>query len=454
MDSTPTRPAQVAVCPSAGIGHLTPFLRLASMLTSNSCSVTLIIIRPTLSFAEANQINTFLSTHPHITASEFHILPCEPSSNSNIQDPFLLQYDAVSRSAHLLVHHLATLSPPPSAVFSDLMFASGINKPLYDLGIPNYNVITSSARFFSFMTSLTHLRVTRGDDVVIPGLAPIVGDDIPPIFSNTDHMFTRLIETSCRYLQDAKGIVLNSFDFFEPESISALQNGKVLAGLPSVFPVGPFIPYGSINGDNIPWLDNQPSKSVVYVSFGSKTVMSKDQIREIGDGLERSGLRFLWVIKTTVVDKEDKEELRDLLSEAFFENTKERGLILREWVNQEKILAHPAIGGFLTHCGWNSVMEAAQRGIPLLAWPLHGDQRVNAGEVEKAGLGIWERSWGWIGERLVKGDEIAMKIQEMMTSEKLRASATRVWDEATKAWEKNGSSRKMFETIIGDKVST
>lgn len=176
--------------------------------------------------------------------------------------------------------------------------------------------------------------------------------------------------------------------------------------------------------------------------------MSKDQIRELGEGLERSRMRFLWVIKTTVVDKEDKEELRELLGETFFEKIKERGLVVKQWVNQEEILAHSAIRGFLTHCGWNSVMEATQRGIPLLAWPLHGDQKVNAEVVEKAGLGVWERSWGWGGERLVKGEEIAVKIQEMMTSGKLMDSARRVGEQASKAWEIHGSSKKSFKTII------
>lgn len=187
---------------------------------------------------------------------------------------------------------------------------------------------------------------------------------------------------------------------------------------------------------------------MVFVSFGSRTAISKDQIKELGVGLDRSEMRFLWVIKTTVVDKEDKEELRDLLGEAFLENTKERGLVVKDWVNQEEVLAHSAIGGFLTHCGWNSVMEAAQRGVPLLAWPLHGDQRVNAGLVEKAGLGIWERSWGWGGDKLVKGGVIAKKIKEMMTTENPRNSAGKVGEEATKAWEIDGSSRKSFETLI------
>ncbi|XP_074269743.1 UDP-glycosyltransferase 708C1-like [Silene latifolia] len=452
MDALPTY-SHVAVCPSAGIGHLTPFLRLAAMISSSNCSVTLIIIRPTLSEAETTQINSFLSSHPHIASSEFHVLPTDPSE-TGITDPFFLQYDAVSRSAHLLVDHLVALSPQPSAIFSDLMFASGINKALSERGIDNYNVITTSAKFFSLMVSRLSVSFTPGEEVMIPGLSGIPADEIPPLMYNATHIMGRLTATNCRHLPDAKGVILNTFDFFEPETISALQSGKVFSDLPPIFPIGPLHSLRSDKGSNrVSWLDEQPLKSVVFVSFGSRTAMSKEQIKEIGEGLAQSGIRFLWVIKTAVVDKEDKEELVELLGEAFFEETKDRGLTVKEWVNQEEILSHPAIGGFVTHCGWNSVMEAAQRGLPLLAWPLHGDQRINAGVVKAVGLGIWERSWGWVGQRLVKSTEVEEKIKELMSSDNLSNSAKRVGEEARKAWDVNGSSSERFNTIIETSIS-
>ncbi|KAM1076175.1 hypothetical protein ACFX19_024137 [Malus domestica] len=116
--------------------------------------------------------------------------------------------------------------------------------------------------------------------------------------------------------------------------------------------------------------------------------MSNEQIKELSDGLERSGYRFLWVLKTSKVDKDDKEDLKDLLGEPFLDRTKGRGVVVKGWVNQQDILEHVAVGGFVNHCGWNSVMETARKGVPVLAWPQHGDQSVNAEVVEKAGLGI------------------------------------------------------------------
>ena len=101
--------------------------------------------------------------------------------------------------------------------------------------------------------------------------------------------------------------------------------------------------------------------------------MSKDQIRELGKGLERSRQGFLWVLKASKVDKEEKEDLEELLGNSFIERTEKTGRVVKGWVKQEEIIAHPSIGGFVSHSGWNSVMEAASKGVPMLAWPQHGD---------------------------------------------------------------------------------
>ena len=176
--------------------------------------------------------------------------------------------------------------------------------------------------------------------------------------------------------------------------------------------------------------------------------MSKEQIRELRNGLERSGCRFLWAIKTTKVGKDEREDLQDLLGSSFLERTKKKGLVCKGWVEQEQVLAHPAIGGFVSHCGWNSVTEAARFGLPLLAWPLHGDQKLNAEVTEKAGLGVWMRHWGWLGENLVKGEEIGDQIVQLMQDKTLRIKAKKVKEETRKAYEVGGSSKKVLLEII------
>ncbi|KAK3001231.1 hypothetical protein RJ639_020358 [Escallonia herrerae] len=438
----------VALLPSAGMGHLTPFLRLAAMLASRSCTVTLITIQPTISEAESTHITSFFATHPHINRLDFHVHPSAPSDTTT-DDPFFIRFGAISHSGHLLGPLLCSLSPPLSAIFSDFILTSGVSQVCEHLCIPNYTVITTSARFYSLMACLPYLSLedhakTGGsdNDVEIPGLGSLPPSIIPPPLFNSNHLFTNIIETNARFLPKAKGIFLNTFDGFEPETITAQNNGEVLTNLPPVLPIGPYEPYELKQGHHIPWLDDQPAESVVYVSFGSRTTMSKDQVRELGKGLKRSGHRFLWVLKASKVDKDDKEGVEELLGHSFLEETKNEGIVVKEWVQQEEILAHPAIGGFISHCGWNSVMEAAQTGVPVLAWPQHGDQKVNAEVVEKAELGIWARHWGWGGQKLVKGEEVAEKIVELMGDHILRANAKKVGQEARKATKVGGSSDK------------
>ncbi|XP_057972505.1 UDP-glycosyltransferase 708G1-like [Malania oleifera] len=444
----------IALFPSAGMGHVTPFLRLAAMLSSRQCTVTLITTQPVVSAAESNHISHFLSTHPQIKHLQFHLLPFHESDRTT-DDPFFLQFEAVRRSVHLLHPLLLDSSPPLSAIFSDFAVAANVGKVSMDLRIPNYVVSTTSANFFALIASLPLLtyegnaKLSIGcGNVTIAGLGLLPESSIPPPFFNPNHLFTRITVSNSQYLPEAKGILLNNFQWFEAETLSALNNGSVLRNLPPVLPIGPLQPYEQEKDQELPWIDEQPAQSVVYISFGSRTAMSKEQIKELGDGLERSNCRFLWVLKTSKVDTDDKEEITELLGSSFLKRTKNKGVVVQGWVNQEEVLAHPAIGGFVNHCGWNSVTEAALRGMPMLAWPQHGDQRVNAEVVAKAGLGIWVKDWGWGVGRLVEGEEIGKRIGELMRDEELRARAGKVGEEARKAWGFGGSSEKALMEII------
>ncbi|XVE85781.1 hypothetical protein DITRI_Ditri17bG0118600 [Diplodiscus trichospermus] len=159
--------------------------------------------------------------------------------------------------------------------------------------------------------------------------------------------------------------------------------------------------------------------------------MSKEQIRELGNGLVLSGYKFLWVVKSKVVDKEEeKEGLDELLGYQLMNEIKNNGMVIKEWVNQWEILSHKAVGGFISHCGWNSVVEAAWHGIPVLGWPQHGDQMINAEVIETGGWGLCMKSWGWGSDALVKGKEIGDRIKELIGNEILKLEATRISEDA------------------------
>ena len=163
-------------------------------------------------------------------------------------------------------------------------------------------------------------------------------------------------------------------------SVSA-QEGHLL----SILPVGPMLPkaYFSTGPETsaeaglrdacLEWLDTQPEASVLYVSFGSVAVLSVPQIQELAMGLEMSGQRFLLVLRPS----KNAENL-PVFPEGFEELIKGRGFVHIGWVPQLFVLSHRAVGGFLTHCGWNSTLETICRGLPMLTWPIQAEQAMNA----------------------------------------------------------------------------
>lgn len=162
----------------------------------------------------------------------------------------------------------------------------------------------------------------------------------------------------------------------------------------SVFPVGPLVhdtflqPLRSITAPQTPpfvnpeapylqWLNNHPPRSVLYVNFGSVVSVPVRQIHELALGLEASNRPFLLVVRPAKAGDDSTKEYS--LPERFSGGAvgERLGFVQLEWVEQVDVLTHPAVGGFLTHCGWNSTLESVCRGVPLLAWPFQADQKLN-----------------------------------------------------------------------------
>jgi hypothetical protein len=204
--------------------------------------------------------------------------------------------------------------------------------------------------------------------------------------------------------QRSYGEVFNSFHELEPEYVEHYQAklGR------RVWLVGPVArpDMGARShasnalsldaSDCLRWLDGKPACSVVYVSFGTLSNFSPDELRELARGLDLSARYFLWVIGTDAITNTAPssewmpEGFAELLARA------ERGLVVRGWAPQVLILNHPALGGFVTHCGWNSVLEAVSAGVPMVTWPRCGDQFFNEKlvvEVLKVGASVGAKDY-------------------------------------------------------------
>lgn len=145
------------------------------------------------------------------------------------------------------------------------------------------------------------------------------------------------------------------------------------------------------------WLNGKEKSSTILVSFGSEFYLSKEDIKEIAYGLELSQVNFIWVVRFPAtsdggVDR-DGERKRVMLEEeelpkGFLERVGERRMVVEEWAPQAMILKHRSTGGFLSHCGWSSVMESINFDVPIIAAPMQLDQPLNARLVELLGVGV------------------------------------------------------------------
>lgn len=199
----------------------------------------------------------------------------------------------------------------------------------------------------------------------------------------------------------ASAVIFNTFDSLEAPVLS-----QMIPLLPKVYTIGPLhalrkarlgdlSQHSSFNGNLreadhncITWLDSQPLRSVVYVSFGSHVVLTSEELLEFWHGLVNSGKRFLWVLRPDIIAGE--KDHNQIIAREPDLGTKEKGLLV-DWAPQEEVLAHPSVGGFLTHCGWNSTLESMVAGVPMLCWPKLPDQLVNSScvsEVWKIGLDL------------------------------------------------------------------
>ncbi|CAN6444348.1 unnamed protein product [Victoria cruziana] len=261
--------------------------------------------------------------------------------------------------------------------------------------------------------------------------------------------------------------MINTIDELERSAIGALTQGRDYGGkIPPVYPVGPLVKLkddskneGPDRDDCLKWLDEQPRGSVLYVCLGSGGTLTQEQLTELAWGLELSGHRFVWVARKPhdVVDsayfgggRSGANDPTSYLPEGFAKRTAEVGLVVSEWAPQVKVLSHEAIGGFLSHCGWNSTLESIAQGVPMIAWPLYAEQRMNSRMlVEEIGVAVgvsYEKG-------LVPREEVAQTVRMLIDGEvgkKLRKRASELSKVVINALAAKGSSRRRITQLVNE----
>jgi len=200
------------------------------------------------------------------------------------------------------------------------------------------------------------------------------------------------------------------------------------------------------------WLDKQASNSVIFVSFGTTISFSQQQINEIATGLENSEQKFVWVVRDA--DKGDgfsDDIIRVELPEGFEDRVKDQGFVLREWAPQLDILAHPSIGGFMSHCGWNSCIESMSMGVPIAAWPMHSDQPNNTVLVINIlKIGVSVKDWCRRDEVVVSAvvEKAVRTLMGTKEGEEMRKRAVALGQQVKKSVSDGGVTQTEFRSFI------
>ncbi|KAL2939349.1 Scopoletin glucosyltransferase [Bienertia sinuspersici] len=202
------------------------------------------------------------------------------------------------------------------------------------------------------------------------------------------------------------------------------------------------------------WLDSKKHDSVVYICCGSIAYFNTSQLHEIAMALETSQQEFIWVVK----EDEDGKSTNEYFPEGFEQRNEGKGLIIRGWAPQLLLLEHEAIGAFLTHCGWNSILESISAGVPMVTWPIFAEQFYNeklVTEILKIGVPVGAKKWSLVPHiiDLVKHDAIEKALREIMEGDEAierRNMAKNLKEMALKAVEEDGSSCSDLGALINE----
>ncbi|KAL9292251.1 UDP-glycosyltransferase 71B6 [Arabidopsis thaliana] len=421
---------ELVFIPSPAISHLMATVEMAEQLVdkNDNLSITVIII----SFSSKNtSMITSLTSNNRL---RYEIIsggdqqPTElKATDSHIQSLKPLVRDAVAKLVD------STLPDAPRlAGFVVDMYCTSMIDVANEFGVPSYLFYTSNAGFLGLLLHIQFMydaediydmsELEDSDvELVVPSLtSPYPLKCLPYIFKSKEWL--TFFVTQARRFRETKGILVNTVPDLEPQALKFLSNGNI----PRAYPVGPLLHLKNVNCDYVDkkqseilrWLDEQPPRSVVFLCFGSMGGFSEEQVRETALALDRSGHRFLWSLRRASPNilREPPGEftnLEEILPEGFFDRTANRGKVIG-WAEQVAILAKPAIGGFISHGGWNSTLESLWFGVPMAIWPLYAEQKFNAFEmVEELGLAV-EIKKHWRGDLLLGRSEM-----EIVTAEEI-----------------------------------
>ncbi|KAJ9545802.1 hypothetical protein OSB04_025509 [Centaurea solstitialis] len=430
-------------------GHINPMLQLANILHSKGFSITILHTH----FNSPNPTN-----YPHFDFLPIPDVGLESRSFSELSDVIRLLRHLNINFLGPIRDRLARLMLEDGGVSCLVTDAQwyATQKVADELKLPRIVHRTSNvSSFLSFVAfpllrDMGYFRPFSDEELkseaLVPGLQPLQIKDLPKFLTNLPEETCELIEFMVQGTKQAQAVIWNTFKELEELELPTLRHG-----FPNPhFLIGPFHKYSSASSSSlleqdqtsISWLDKHQQNSVLYVSFGSLAMIEESQFLEMAWGLANSNQPFLWVVRPGSIRG---FEWLEPLPDGFLEKIAERRGYIVKWSPQQEVLAHPAVGGFLTHNGWNSTLESICEGVPMICSPCFGDQLPNARYVSD----VWK-----IGVELENGlerGEIENSIKRLMVDKEgieMRENILKLKEKVNLCLKKGGSSYTSLEDLV------
>ncbi|KAJ4840481.1 hypothetical protein Tsubulata_000398, partial [Turnera subulata] len=414
MESSGTRATtlcHMVAMPYPGRGHILPMMNLCKTLVSGTESIL-------ITFVLTEEWFGFIGSDPKPDRIRFRTIP-------NVVPSELVRAKNMEEFVKAILTRMEApfeeLDQPPTVIMADT-FLSWVPGFGNRRNIPVTSFWPMPATVFSMFHHLD-------------------------LFRQRGHIFPDLLERGSERVRKVQYILFPSIYELEPHTIDALRAEFTVP----VYPIGPAISSMELEDDScgnntktdidyVRWLDCQPSKSVLYITMGSFLSFSIEQIDEIAAGLRESGVRYLWVARG------EASRLK--------ESAGGRGLVL-QWCDQLRVLAHPSIGGFWTHCGWNSIKEGIFAGIPFLTFPIGADQPTNSKLIVEDWMIGWRVQEEYKEPNLVTRREIAELMGKFMDLEnnegrEMRRRVKELQKVCRQAIAKDGSSETCIKSFLKD----
>ncbi|KAB1995771.1 hypothetical protein ES319_D13G183600v1 [Gossypium barbadense] len=481
--ATPTQEEQqlhFVVFPFMAQGHMIPMIDIARLLAQRGVIIT-IITTPRNAARFKATLDRAMESGLSIRLLEFQF-PCaefglpEGCESFDMLPSFSLAlnfFQAANMLEKPVRKLFPELTPRPTCILSDVLL-------LYTLDIANQfqipRIVFQGVCCF-LLVCLHNLRISHVLDQVTSETEYFVMPNMPHEVEFTKCQIPQVLHENLKQFSEERkkadlesyGVIVNSFEEMEPEYVKEYKKtredkvwciGPVSLGNKEAMDKAQRGNKASVDEQQLlGWLDSQKPGTVIYACLGSISNVRPPQTIQLGLGLEASNRPFIWVIRGS----DASNELDKWISEdGFEERTKGRGLVIRGWAPQVLILSHPAIGGFLTHCGWNSTIECISAGVPLITWPLFADQFANeklAVQILEIGVRVGvEEPMRWGEEEkigvLVKKEDVKEAIEKLMDEgeegEERRKRAKGLGEMANKAVEIGGSSHLNITRLIQD----